>query len=84
MVANSSSRTFPGRRYAVSASAALPESWSGRMRSIKSMSCRFAPPKAVEDLYTDRDPLSRAHHQARDKKVEGGPYGEVPTLFVKP
>ena len=32
----------------------------------------FAPRAEVVDPYQDLDPLSRAHHQAQDKRLEGG------------
>ena len=31
-----------------------------------------APRAEVVDPYQDLDPLSRAHHQAQDKRLEGG------------
>ena len=43
----------------------------------------FAPRAEVVDPYQDLDPLSRAHHQAQDKRLEGGKFGDVPQLYVK-
>ena len=35
-------------------------------------------PEEVVDLYADLDPLSRAHHQAQDKKIAGEKFGDIP------
>jgi hypothetical protein len=43
----------------------------------------FAPRKTVEDPYADLDPISRAHHQAMDKKMREGNDGtEIAQLYA--
>ena len=40
-------------------------------------------PEEVVDPYADLDPLSRAHHQAQDKKIAGEKFGDIPQLHVR-